>query len=149
MVQGAGAGLVKDKSFRDYDFVFNVKFTNNHGAVWILRAKNAQNYYLFQVSVKDRLLRTYIVENGNTTARETSNILVDPDGNTSYQIRAFVQGDRIRHYLKNNTTGDEELMGLLVDSHFKYGAVGFATLAGEQFLVEDLIVRPYAESAGK
>lgn len=149
IVQGSGIGLVKDKSFRDYDFVFNVKFTNNQGAVWILRAKNAQNYYLFQVSVKDRLLRSYVVENGKATAREPSNILVDPGGNTSYQIRAYVQGDRIRHYLKNNTTGDEELMGILVDSRFKYGTVGFATLAGEQFLVEDLIVIPYAESAGK
>ena len=146
-VRGRDLGLVKNRSFRDFDFAFNVNFTNAVGVAWILRCKNPKNYYLFQLSVKDRLLRTFVVENGRVSAKEPSNILVDPSAKTSYQVRGEVQGDRIRHYLKNNTTGDEELMGLLVDRTFRYGTVGLSTTSTEEYVVEDFVVRPHAVAA--
>ncbi len=142
-------GLVKSRSYRDYDLAFNLKFTNGVGAAWILRAKDTKNYYLFVLSVKERLLRTFVVEDGRMMPREPSNILVDPGANTSYQISAVVQGDRIRHSIKNQSTGDEELMGVLVDGRFRYGYVGLTTVAGEQFSVEDFFVRPYPELSSK
>ena len=146
-IQGTEPGFVSNRSYRDFDLNFNVKFTNGTGAAWVLRAKDPKNYYLFALSVKERLLRTFVVEDGKMTAIPASPIVVDPTAATSYRIRAEVQGDRIKHYLKNNTTADEEGIGVLVDGRFRYGTVGLAAVSGEQFLVEDFFVKPYPESS--
>jgi hypothetical protein len=142
-VQGTAPGFVSNRSFRDFDANFNVKFTNGVGAAWVLRAKNPKNYYLFQLSVKEKLLRSFVVEDGKATLLQTSPVVVNPTAPTSYRIRAEVQGDRIRHYLKNNAIDDEEMMGTVSHGRFRYGAVGLITVAGEQFLVEDFFVKPY------
>jgi hypothetical protein len=144
---GPELGLAKGRSFRDFEFVFDVKFVNGVGAAWIVRAHTPETYYLFELSVKDQKLRSFLVDHGQRKALNTSNVLVPLNNTASFRVRADIQGNRIRHYIKNNETADEELMGLDVEGTLRYGTVGFTALDGQTFAIKDAFVRPYQDSA--
>jgi hypothetical protein len=153
LLKGKGFHEIEGVSFRDFQFVFDLKFVNGIGAAWVIRADSPDTYYLFELTVKDQKLHSSIVVHGQKTELNTpTQILPTLNNTTSFSIRADVQGNIIRHYIKNNETADEELMGITVDEtlgSLSYGTVGFTATNGAIYALKDVRVNPYKESAVK
>ena len=143
---GLEMGLAKNRSFRDFELTFDVRFVNGIGAAWIVRAHNPETYYLFEITVKDQKLHSYLMDHGQKKVLNTSNVLVPLNNTASFRIRADIQGNRIRHYIENNEVADEELMGLDVEGTLRYGTVGFTAVSGEIYAIKQVRVKPYQDS---
>ena len=134
------------RSFRDFEFTFDVRFVNGIGASWIVRAHNPDTYYLYELTVNNHTLTSSLIDHGVKTLMKTATFPLPLNNKTSFHVRADIQGNRIRHYIKNNETADEELMGFDVDEKLSYGMVGFAATNGAVYAVKQVTVTPYKDS---
>lgn len=140
IVRGPGVGLLKDRVYKNFKMAFDVRFLNGKGAVWVVRARDEENYYLFQLSgpkaATPNTFRTFVCENGAVKHIKTDFVAEDlsrPDD--SYHIVVEARGPAIKHsiQIKSAPRADgPQPMSLLSDTTFSYGAIGFATMDGEE-----------------
>jgi len=153
LIKGTGYNNIEGVSFRDFEFKFDVRFVNGIGAAWVIRADSPDTYYLFELTLKDNALHSSKLVHGEKTELSTpTQVLPKLDNTTSFEVRVDVQGNRIRHYIKNNETADQELMGITVDetlSSLSYGTVGFTATHDAIYAIKDVRVNPYKEAAAK
>ncbi|MGH9837507.1 MAG: hypothetical protein ACREEM_01845 [Blastocatellia bacterium] len=153
-VRGEAPGLLANKTYRDFVMNFTVWLNDSRGATWLVRAdKEGRSYYLFHLSgsastkFTPRRFYTFLISNGGQPQSVSTPIPVIPELNnkTSYTINVVVQGNTIKHTITPNDTGETVDLGIWTDTStdkdkFLYGTLGFRSLAGEIFAVDDLTV---------
>jgi hypothetical protein len=149
-VAGPGTGVLKDKIYRNFSARFFLRLTNQRGAVWVVRAREKGNYYLFQLTGRQgnppNLLRTFVCENGRLEMRRSENVIDDlSKPNDTVEIALQATEDGIRHWIKVSSApglGEPEPIGVFLENRFPTGGFGFGTLDSEEFSVYFLNIVP-------
>jgi hypothetical protein len=153
-VSGASPGLLKDKTYRDFEAIFTIWLSDEKGATWILRAsQNKQNFYLFHLTglrageLTPRKLYTYRVKDGQVSeVQPPTPLTFDFKEKDNYVVNIQVRGYEIKHKLTANSNGEESeasFTDTLNDRDlFLYGTLGFLSFKGETFQVDDFTVIP-------
>jgi hypothetical protein len=146
----------------DFTMQFNLKFSNNAGAAWVVRAKDPNNYYLFYLSssqgkIPNKFL-TYIVHNNTFDPMkpvDSVNIVISAQKGDEYTVRIEANKNVINHVIipsamnatdkKNRLVGEEVQLGTFTDKNnsFLYGGFGFRSVGTEIFSVDDLYVKAH------
>jgi hypothetical protein len=157
-VSGRGVALPRDESvrhYKDFRLFSNIKMINGIAASYVVRAVDAQNYYLIQITGANAdepyVLRGFVVKNG--TAQRFGTIPADPfvatlRANKFISVTIEATGSEFKVSVTDTLTGDVLPLGTLVDPNrnFPIGAVGIAVRDNEQNEVERFVVC-VAESA--
>ncbi len=148
-VKGIDPGLLKERRYDDFRMVFDISFINGKGAAWIVRARDKQNYYLFQLtgpkSLSPSLFRSYLYQNGQfkllDNVKVVDNLSTPGD---SFTITVEADGTTIKHFirLKSDPAAGSKLIHTLPDKTLTYGMVGFQAKDDEEFNVYTMIVIP-------
>lgn len=148
-VRGSDVGLLQNKNYIDFKATLSIGFTNGKGAVWILRARDKKNYYLFQLcgpkGASKNVFRSYLYQNGQRTTLQQDNILDDMTRpGDQYTITIEAKGSTIKHYIeiKSNPKAKSQVFSTVVDSTIGYGTIGLGSIEGEEFVVYSVIVLP-------
>ncbi len=163
-ISGEQPGLFKGTAekrnhniYGDFDLDFDVRFTNGRGAAWIVRAKDRDNYYLFELttagSAVKRLFKFYLCRNGQCNLKDSQNVvemLEKPDD--SYHIKLEARGDRFIHKIRVFSTpkaDDPQPLGTFVDNTFTNGGIGFRAVNGAEMLLQNLVIIPVKRTENK
>lgn len=152
-VTGSGVGLVKGYSYDDFTMTFDVVFANGKGAAWIIRARDKQNFYLFQITgsgaTGPKTFRSFMYKNGQLSQLSPAVAIVEDLGRPgdSFVIKVEARGNSIRHFItvNNNPRADDpQPLGFITDNDntFSHGAIGFTSKDGEEFIVQFVNVKP-------
>jgi PEGA domain len=146
-----GVAFPTKVNFRDFEMNFHLELKNGGGAAWAVRVKDSSNYYLFYLSgpgglVPNRFF-TYVVRNNEFDAGKpvrSDPVIARLVAGAQYEIHIKAAGNRIEHQITPAETGKRENLGFFDDpnSTFRYGGIGFRTVASEKFSVDELVVRP-------
>jgi uncharacterized protein (DUF2141 family) len=152
-VRGRGIALPRNEDFRyyaDFDLLSDLKFRNGVGASFVVHARDAQNYYLVQLtganSDEQYVLRGFIVTNGvRRSFGEPQSIRGFASTLTSGQyvtVSMKMRGNKLSIFLTDNETGRMQPAGILTDpnSIFTTGAVGLAGSDNEEYEVGSLMI---------
>jgi hypothetical protein len=146
----------------DFTMQFNLKFSNNAGAAWVVRAKDPNNYYLFYLSasqgkIPNKFL-TYIVHNNTFDPMKPLDsvpIVISANKGDEYTVRIEANKNVINHVIvpsamnvidkKNKLVGEDVQLGTFTDKNntFLYGGFGFRSIGSEIFSVDDLYVKAH------
>lgn len=150
-VQGPGIGLVRDSSYKNFRMEFDLVFNNGKGAVWVLRAQNDKDYYLFQITgpnaAAPNFFRAFICQNGQPprqlkSFRVPENLGVDGD---KFHIIIEANGPEIKQFIQlksNPKAAQPQPFSVTTDTTFSNGGIGFGSLEGEEFTVQFVSVVP-------
>lgn len=157
LASGAGVALPRDDSFRyytDFHLCTDAKMLNGVGVSFVLRAADAQNYYLVQITGakadEPYKLRGYIVKNGQPqrfgrTANLTgyANTLQE---NKFFRLSLKMKDSQIEVSLRDSETGEVSPLGVLTDPNatFSVGAVGLAATTANESRIAFFAVSPNA-----
>lgn len=144
-VNGRGVALPRDESYRHYaDFQLSsdARMINGIALSFALRAVNAQNYYLIQLTGakadEPYVLRGFLVKNG-VAQRLQQSIPIDGFAatikpNQFFNVSVTAVSNRFKVSIINSQTGEAFPLGVLTDPNriFTVGAVGVAAHDGEQ-----------------
>ncbi len=146
------SGLVKDKEYADFKMEFDTKFVNGKGAVWIVRARDRQNYYLFQLmgpraGAARNTFHSYICQNGQLRLLRPPEFLAldlsRPDD--SFHIIVEAKGAQIKHSIavaSAPTAGGAQPLSIITDSTISHGTVGFGTKDNEEYVIFYVNIAP-------
>jgi hypothetical protein len=155
LVRGPGIGWIKDRIYQDFKASFDIQFVNRKGAVWILRAQDDRNYYLFQLLGPDgnpsNAIRTSRFKKGELELVNTIRVNQDLSRAGDWlTITIEAKGSHITHMMQVSSQPRESAQRLasLEDSNFPYGTIGFGTKDGEEFYLGPTTVIPYPRGAG-
>ncbi len=144
-------GSAKGITYRDFVMAFHLKLEDGRGAAWAVRAKDANNYYLFYLSGPKGLFpnrfSTYIVKDGAfdpTNPVQSVPVITNLTVGGQYQIEIRGAKDVIEHTITPTETGRPEPLGVFQDPNktFLYGGIGFRSVGPEQFSIDELYVQP-------
>jgi hypothetical protein len=144
--------------YRNFEMQFHLKLTDGRGAAWAVRARDASSYYLFYLSGPEGLFKNrfnvYIVRDNKLDLSnyvQSVPVIAKLEAGGEYTINVKVLGDEIGHTITPASTGIAENFGSYKDPDktFVIGGIGFRTVGPEKFSVDDLFVRPLADSSGK
>ncbi len=151
VVKGTEIGLIKDRKYMDFSLRFTLSFArqNRKGAVWVVRARDGQNYYMFQLVCSKgnapALFRSFVVKNGLIVKQYEEGVPINlnlPDD----QIHIFVDatGSKITHRISSNGAPTERpvIFSEMDDQSFASGKVGFMTKDGEEFWIRSISILP-------
>jgi PEGA domain len=140
-----GVGLPKNKRYKDCNISFGLRINKANGAAWVIRARDAKNYYLFYLSGTSgqfaNQFRVYICRDGvyslESPADPSLPLPVALKVGDDYRIRIQISGNVIQHWITPSNIGEEYSLGLFKDptNSFPMGGMGFALLAEQDFLV--------------
>jgi hypothetical protein len=151
VVTGPVVGLARDRRYRDFDATFGLRLDSARGAAWVVRARDAKNYYLFVVGGPSgrfpNQLRTYVVRDGQLdpdAPAGTLPLLTPLEVGETYRVHIRAVGNTIEHTLTPSRTGQEVSIGLFDDvkGTFALGGFGYVAPFGESFQVSGVSVRP-------
>jgi hypothetical protein len=149
LVSGPGIGLIAGKIFGDFRATFSLKFLNEKGAIWVLRAKDRRNYYSFHLAPAREsgpgALVTSVCKDGKLSP--ISSIPVSQNLRQSgdwFSISVEAKGKTISHKIEvaSQPSREPQNLGFLEDSTFSYGGIGFSTKDGEEFYSGPITVVP-------
>lgn len=144
-VNGRGVALPRDESYRyyaDFQLSSDVRMINGTALSFALRAVDAQNYYLIQLTGakadEPYVLRGFLVKNG-TARRLQPSIPIEGFAatikpNQFFNVSVTAVDNRFKVSIIDSETGDVFPLGVLTDPNriFTVGAVGVAAHDGEQ-----------------
>ncbi|HEV3470196.1 MAG TPA: TIR domain-containing protein [Pyrinomonadaceae bacterium] len=159
MSQGAGSLEIADQpqvgyatgvAFENFGASFDLRLLDGRGAAWALRVNGPENYYLFYLSGPEGLypnrFLSYVVRDGkpDPKSERSVNLVESLKAGQFYHVEVTAEGNRIVHTLTPAETGREIKLGAFVDPAGAYqrGSIGFRTVGGETFTVDDLWVHP-------
>jgi PEGA domain len=137
-------------NYRDFDLDFDVRFTNGRGVSWVVRAKDKDNYYLFELTTAQsgakRLFNFYLCRNGQCNLKDSQKVVeVLEKPNDSYHIKLEARGPRFVHKIRVLSTprsDDPQPLGTFQDDTFSHGGIGFRTVNGAEILLQNLVIIP-------
>jgi hypothetical protein len=141
LVTGPGIGLIKGNIYKDFKFTFDIQLVNRKGALWILRAQDDKNYYIFQLigpaGDPPNSFRTSRYKSGKLELINTVRVNQDlgrPDD--WFKITAEATGNRISHLIEAASqprAAGAQKLAYMEDNSFSYGGIGFGTNDEEEF----------------
>jgi hypothetical protein len=157
IVSGPGVGFARDivndrhHVYKDFTMTFAISFRNGKGAAWVMRARDKNSYYLFQLvgpkGTSPNTFRSFICQNGEhkqlRAAERVPEDLGRPDD--TYQITIEARGGTITHRIQANSAPKSEEpkpFSVLQNVIFSQGGIGFGTKEGEEFIVRFLGIIP-------
>jgi hypothetical protein len=144
-------GIAKNITYRDFVMAFHLRLEDGKGAAWAVRAKDANNYYLFYLSGPKGLFpnrfNTYIVKDGKFDPQnpvQSVAIITNLTPKGEYEIEIHGTKDVIEHSVTPSETGRPEPLGVFQDPEktYLYGGIGYRNVGSEQFSVDELFVQP-------
>ncbi|MEW6126148.1 MAG: caspase family protein [Acidobacteriota bacterium] len=151
VVQGTEIGFLKDRKYTDFTMRFTLSFAKNNrkGAVWLMRARDEQNYYLFQLigpkGSSPGVFRSFVIKGGAMVKQFEERVPIKLDIQDD-QIHIFVEavGSKIVHRISSTGSPTEKPVTFseLDDSSFSSGRLGFMTREGEEFWIRAISVVP-------
>lgn len=153
MVAAPGVALPKDDAVRFYtnfELRSNIRMVNGVAASFVVRALDARNYYLIQLTGASAdepyMLRGFVVKDGRV-AQQLGSAPINSFANTLqtgkfFSVKMKMQDNQIRVWITDSQTGDLLTLGILTDPYRTYsiGAVGIAARDREQNEVADFTV---------
>jgi hypothetical protein len=134
--------------YRNFKLEFDVVFTNGKGASWVARAKDVNNYYLFEISIspgKTPNFHFYICRDGKLQWMDSRPIVekIDKKGD-SFHIIFEARGNRFetRMTIASAPSAKPHLIGIFQDDSFSYGGVGFRGKDQSESLLQTFFVIP-------
>jgi len=151
-LSNAPLGSPKGIVYRDFTMNFYLKLDNAGGAAWSVRAKDANNHYLFYLSGPDGLFPgrfvTYIVRDNKFDPNDfyiSTPVITQIVAQGQYTVTIQARGNRIIHTIVPASTGRVENLGFFEDpkNTFPYGGVGFRTIGPEKFWIDEIVITPH------
>ena len=150
IVRGPEIGLVADRIYKDFKLEFDVSLLNGKGAVWVIRARDENNYYVFQLSgskgAAPNTFRSYVCRDGKLQLINSTKVAEDiSQPGDSFHIVVEAKGGEIRHFIETVSNPSDKgihLLDVLVDSSIAYGRVGFSTKENEEFVIYSFVAEP-------
>lgn len=153
VVNGQGVALPKDDAVRFYtnfELRSNIRMVNGVAASFVVRAMDARNYYLIQLTGASAdepyMLRGFVVKDGRV-AQQLGSAPINSFASTLqtgkfFAVKMKMQDNQIRVWITDSQTGDLLTLGILKDPYNTYniGAVGLAARDREQNEVADFTV---------
>lgn len=153
-VKNTGLALPKTecyKHYADFELESDVKMTNDVATSFVIRARDAKNYYLVQLTGakadEPYVLRGYVVKDGSKQPFGQS-IPIDAFAlnmrGKFFTVTLKAKDNALTVSITDSETGDVVPLGSLVDTskHFAIGAAGLGALTSEQFEVARFVVKP-------
>lgn len=97
------------------------------------RVNNKTNYYMWQLSSKDRVIKAHKCVNGTFTVIKTTPYTFYTD--SIYKLKIETQGSKIKTYI-NNVLADS-----LIDNTFAQGGIGFRQGQTELAYIDNVLVK--------
>jgi len=171
-IRGETVGLFKTmnaenafNSFEDFILLMNVKFVNGKGVAWIVRAKDFDNYYLFELTAaksesRKKQLNFYICVDGKLDLVESVDVFEEIDVPCdSFDIYTLAIGqeyhvffrplmpNRAIEVLIKRDFNKAVRIGKFHDKNFLHGGgVGFYPRQGMDILLQQMVVMPKGTS---
>ncbi len=133
------------RHYKDFQLVTDVRMLNGVAVSFALRAVDAQNYYLIQLTGakadEPYVLRGFIVQGGQArpfpSKHPISQLASTLKSGKDFNLRLTVKGGRIDVTVTDSETAESLPLGSLEDPDrtFSKGAVGVAVHASEKFVV--------------
>lgn len=155
VINDSGLAIPRETGFHNYvDFKLtsDVIMVNGMAASFALRLKDAQDYYLIQLTGEKAdepyWLRAYIVERGDAhplgTAQSVKGFAPILKQNQRITLEVTVKDNKIEVALQDPETGEFSPVGIFTDENrtFRRGAVGIVAGKGEQSEIGRFIVCP-------
>jgi hypothetical protein len=153
MVAAPGVALPKDDAVRFYtnfELRSNVRMVNGVAASFVVRAMDARNYYLIQLTGASAdepyMLRGFVVKDGKVV-QQLGSAPINSFASTLqtgkfFAVKMKMQDNQIRVWITDSQTGDLLTLGILTDPYRTYsiGAVGIAARDREQNEIADFTV---------
>lgn len=135
-------------TYRDFKLEFDVVFSNGKGVAWVARAKDPNNYYLFEISGVAEgkpLFHFYICKDGKLEWKDSQPILeaIDKKGE-SFHILFEARGGRFdtRMTIASAPTATPHRVGIFQDKSLTIGGVGFRGKDQSEALLQTFFVIP-------
>jgi hypothetical protein len=135
-------------TYRDFKIEFDVVFTNGNGASWVARAKDRNNYYIFEISGPRSgkpVFNFYVCQDGKLELKDSRPIVekIDKPGE-SFHIIFEARGGRFdtRMIIASAPATKPHLIGISQDDSFSYGGVGFRGKDQSESLLQTFFVIP-------
>lgn len=135
-------------TYRDFRTEFDVVFSNNKGASWVVRARDPNNYYLFEISRPaggSPVINFYICRNGKLEWKDSRPIVekIDKPGD-SFHIIFEARGNTFDTKLSIASAPSTQPYRLAIfqDDELSWGGVGFRGKDLSEFLLQTFFVIP-------
>lgn len=135
-------------NYRDFRLEFDVVFNNGKGVAWVARAKDPDNYYLFEISGPQAGTPTfhfYVCRNGKLEWRDSQRIVekIDKPGD-SFHIIFEARGNQFdtRMTIASAPSTQPHRVGIFQDDSFSYGGIGFRGKDQSESLLQTFFVIP-------
>lgn len=132
--------------YRDFKLEFDAVFSNGKGLAWAVRAKDANNYYLFEISnPQSPALNFYVCQDGKLEWKDSQRIVekLDKKGD-SFHITFEAKGSRFDTgiTIASAPSAKPHMIGVFQDDSFSYGGVGFRGKDLSESLLQSFFVIP-------
>jgi len=135
-------------TYRDFKLEFDIVFANGKGVAWVARAKDSNNYYLFEISGAHSgrpAFNAYVCQDGKLELKDNRPIVekIDKPGD-SFHIVFEARGGRFdtRMTIASAPSAKPHLIGIFQDDSLSYGGVGFRGKDQSESLLQTFFVIP-------
>ena len=136
--------------YRDFKLEFDVVFANGKGVAWVARAKDPNNYYLFEISglaSGKPTFHFYVCQNGKLEWKNSFPIVdekINKPGD-SFHIIFEARGNRFdtKMTIASAPSVNPHLIGIFQDDLFSYGGIGFRGKDQIEALLKSFFVDPH------
>ena len=133
--------------YRDFKLEFDVVFSNGKGVAWVVRAKDSNNYYLFEINnpLTNPSLNFYVCQDGKLEWKDSQRIVekLDKKGD-SFHITFEARGSRFDTgvTIASMPSVKPHMLGIFQDDSFSYGGIGFRGKDLSESLLQSFFVIP-------
>ncbi len=144
-------------TYKNFTLLFDARFIGKKGVAWIVRAKDFQHYYLFELAKSaghsPTVLNFYVVdENGRGQVKDSRPVqIVDVENDwDNYAIMTVAIESEFKVNIRRTSTSDpannanETLLPIIYDA-YEYGGVGFLPKDGREILLQQLRIEPHPQ----
>ncbi len=148
----AGIALPRSDQYRyytDFEMVSDVKSNDGDAISFVMRAVDAQNYYLIQIfgakAAEPFVAKGYIVKDGKTEqifSNPIEHFATTIKAGKSFRVIIRGKDNKFEVSIEDSATADVKPVGNIIDrdNNFRKGAVGIASLGNANFQVDSFTV---------
>jgi hypothetical protein len=134
--------------YKNFKIEFDVVFANGKGVAWVVRAKDPENYYLFEINgpqSNNPTFHFFICKDGKLEWKDSRPIVekINNKGD-SFHIVFEARGNRFETSMEISSapSAKPHLIGIFHDDSFSYGGVGFCGKDQSEALLQTFVVTP-------
>ncbi len=135
-------------NYQNFKLEFDVVFNNGKGVAWVARAKDPNNYYLFEIIGPGGGAPTfnfYICQEGKLQSKGRQRVVEKMDNkDDTFHITFVARGNRFetRMTIASAPSAQPHLIGIFEDNSFSVGGVGFRGKDQSEALLQTFFVIP-------